>query len=69
MVALREPERECARSVLQLQVGENTCAIFVREIGLDWSFSRSVTAKAAAVPASRPTTITIETTRAKAGRV
>ena len=53
----------------QLQVGEKTFDTFVPGIrGLFVSFSRSVTAKAAAVATSRPTRIVVVRSRCKAQR-
>ena len=45
------------------------CTTFVPVIGLFVSFSRSVTAKAAAVAASRPTMTAVERIRCKAASV
>ena len=58
-----------ARPRAQLQVGEKTFETFVPGMsGLLVSFSRSVTAKAAAVATSRPTRIVVVRSRCKAQR-
>jgi hypothetical protein len=63
--ALRSRNPIGADAVLQPQTGEMTLrGTWVLVIGLCWSFSPSVTANAAAVPPSRPTTSRVERSRA-----
>jgi hypothetical protein len=52
--ASRNPKRIRASSVGQSQTGEKAAVTFGATIGEGTSFSRSVTANAAAVPPSRP---------------
>ena len=66
--AFRSRNAIVAERVRQPQTGEKIESTRVLVIGLFWSFSPSVTANAAAVPPSRPTTSRVERIRATSGR-